>query len=192
MRLTRLVLPLVPALSLACASLPSSPPPTTWAFASATPSAGKELRMYAQGKYIQVSIEGEDIYGPNFSLKHGPNYIRGTGAAASVIDVQLQGTHAVGSVRSAPFTVDLKPDGTGITQVTGLFAGVISEFKISPALFNGYVGTCSYEFNWTGSRYEGKVSCGGSIAQGSLELPAAMASWSDLEVATLLGIVLGT
>jgi hypothetical protein len=192
MRLTRVFLPLLPVLALGCASLPSAPPPTSWAFASATPSAGKELRMRAQAKYIQVSIDGDDIYGPNFQLKHGATYIRGTGAGKTVIDVQLDGTHAVGNVRNSPFTVDLKPDGTGVTQVTGLFAGVISDYKISPAIFNGKVGTCSYEFNWTGARYEGKVSCAGAVQQGSLELPAAMAAWSDLEVATVIGIVLGT
>jgi hypothetical protein len=192
MRLSRLAFPLLPVLALGCASLPSAPPPTTWPFASATPDAGKELRMRSQDKYIQISVDGDNIYGPTFSLSHGPKYIRGTGPGRSVIDVQLDGTRAVGNVHNAPFTVDLKPQGDGVTQVTGLFGGVSSDFKISPAIFSGKLGTCSYEFNWTGSRYEGKVSCGGAAQQGSLELPVAMASWTDLEVATVIGIVLGT
>jgi hypothetical protein len=190
MRLHRLV-PLVPAVLLGCAELPTAPPPPNWAFASATPSSGSELRMRSESSYIQVTIDGENIYGPNFNLKHAGTYIRGTGTGNTVIDVQLQGTHAVGNVKNAPFTIDMSPQGDGVTQVTGLFGGSISNFKISPNLFNGRVGVCNYEVNWTGSRYEGKVSCP-TIQQGSLELPVAMASWTDLEVATLLGIVLGT
>jgi hypothetical protein len=190
MRLHSLV-PLVPALVLGCAGLPSAPPPPAWAFASATPSAGAELRMRSENQYIQVTIDGENIYGPNFNLKHAGSYIRGTGPANTVVDVQLLGTHAVGNVKNAPLTVDLKPQGDGVTQVTGLFGGSSSDFKISPGIFNGKLGSCSYEYNWTGSRYEGKVSCG-TIQQGSLELPVAMASWTDLEVATLLAILLGT
>jgi hypothetical protein len=192
MHLSRLAVPLAALAVVGCASAPANlPPAPPWAFAAATPTSGSELRMRSQDKYIQVTIDGPDIYGSTFSLKHAGAYIRGTGVGQSVIDVKLSGTHAAGSVSNQPLTVDLQPEGNGVTHVTGLFAGAISDFRISPTIFQGKLGICSYEFAWSGVRYEGKVSCG-SIQQGSLELPVAMASWTDLEVATLLAILLGS
>ncbi|HXX29994.1 MAG TPA: hypothetical protein VEJ89_04695 [Myxococcaceae bacterium] len=185
--------PLAALALLGCASGPTTlPPAPAWAFASATPSAGNELRMHAQDKYIQVSLDGNNIYGASFSLSHSGIYIRGTGSGGSPIDVKLQTDHATGIVRSQPLTVDLSPETGGVTRVTGLFAGSTSDFRISPALFQGKLGSCSYEYTWTGMRYEGKVSCSGGVQDGSLELPVAMAAWTNLEVATVLAIVLGT
>lgn len=191
MHLPRIAIPLAALAAVGCASAPANQPPPPWAFASPTPASGNELRMRSQDKYTQVTVDGPDVYGSTYSLKRSGAYIRGTGAGNTAIDVRLQGGHAAGSVRNQPLTVDVQPEGGGVTHVTGLFAGAISDFRISPAIFQGKLGTCSYDFSWTGVRYEGKVSCG-TIQQGSLELPVAMAGWTDLESATLLAIVLGS
>ncbi len=180
--------------ALGCAGAPpATGPAPTWAFASATPSAGKELRMRSQTRYIQVSIDGDAIFGATWQLKHGGTYLRGVGQGNMQVNISLNGTNATGSVRNAPFSVDLKPLGDGVTQVMGLFAGAtLSDFKISPKIFQGKLGTCSYDMTFNGTRYEGNSSCNGAISLTSVEFPAAMAGWTDLEVATVLALVLGT
>jgi hypothetical protein len=196
MRLHPFSLPSAVALVLATACA-SAPPATVaapaWAFATATPSAGKELRLRTETRYIQVSIDGDSIFGPNWNLKHGGTYIRGEGGPHQAVQITLKGTHAEGNARNAPLTVDLIPQADGVTQVTGLFGGILSDFKISPTLFQGKLGPCSYDMALRNGRYEGMASCGGRTVNGaSLELPVAMASWPDLEVAVVLAIVLGT
>jgi hypothetical protein len=194
MRLHRFAVPSLLVLALGCAG--ATPPPVAppvWAFASATPAAGREVRMRSESRYIQVSIDGDTIFGPTWNLQHGGTYIRGTGGDHQAVQITLSGTHAEGNARNAPLTVDLQPLGDGVTQVTGLFGGILSEFKISPTLFQGKLGPCSYDLTFQNGRYEGMGSCQGrSITRTSLELPVAMARWTDLEVAVVLAIVLGT
>jgi hypothetical protein len=193
MRFHRAAVALPLALALGCAGTPPPPPaPPVWAFASASVSSGKELRMRSGERYVQVSIDGDSIYGPNWSLTHGGSFIRGFGAAHQVVQISLKGTHAEGQSLNNPLTVDLKPPENGVTYITGLFAGSISQFSISPAIFSGKLGPCSYDLKFNGKRYEGMSSCNGSITPTSLDLPVAMASWTDLEVAVVLAIVLGT
>jgi hypothetical protein len=191
MRLHPVSLPLL--LALGCAGTP--PPavaPPVWAFASATPSSGKELRMRSGTRYIQVSIDGDSIFGPVWNLTHGGTFIRGFGANHQAVQITLKGTHAEGNLLNAPLTVDMKPPENGVTQVSGLFGGgIISYFSISPTLFQGKFGTCSYDLKFNGTRYEGMSSCAGAITITSLELPVAMASWTDLESSVVLAIVLG-
>jgi hypothetical protein len=184
------LLPLL--LALGCATPPPAGPPPVWAFASATMTAGKELRMRSEGRYIQVSVEGNNIFGPNWSLTHGADFIRGFGPGKVAVQITLKGTHAEGNIKNAPLTVDLQPRGDGVTYVSGLFGGSLSQFSISPAIFQGKLGSCSYDLKYNGTRYEGSSSCNGLISLTSVEFPAAMAAWSDLEVATVLAIVFGT
>jgi len=193
MRLHPVAVPLLLALGVGCAEAPPpAGPPPVWAFASATPAAGKEIRMRSGTRYIQVSIDGDSIFGPVWNLKHGGTYIRGFGAGHEAVQITLKGTHAEGNLLNAPLTVDLKPAENGVTQVTGLFGGgVISDFSISPGIFKGKLGRCSYDLKFNGTRYEGMSSCNGDITPTSLDLPAAMASWTDLESAVVLAIVLG-
>ncbi len=148
--------------------------------------------MRSQIRYIQISIDGDAIFGATWQLKHGGTYIRGQGAGNTQVNVTLHGTNATGNVRNTPFSVDLKSLPDGVTEVTGLFGGVISYYKISPKIFQGKLGTCSYDLTFNGTRYEGSSSCAGAVTLTSLELPAAMAGWTDLESATVLAIVLGT
>jgi len=193
MRLHRFAVPLLLVPALGCAG---APPPVVsapvWTFATATPSSGKELRMHSETRYVQVSIEGDSIFGPNWNLKHGGAYIRGFGVGNNSVQITLKGTHADGNIHNNPLSVDMNPLGNGVTQVTGLFGGSISDFKISTTTFQGKLGPCSYDLTYKGSRYEGMSSCNGKISLTSLELPVALASWTDLEVATALAIVLGS
>lgn len=193
MRFHRFSLPLLLSLALGCAATPPPVPPPAWTFASASPASGKELRMRSGTRYVQVSIEGDTIYGPDWSLSHGGTYIRGYGPGKLAVQITLKGTHAEGNMLNAPFTVDLKPPDNSVTNVSGLFGGgQISDFKISQGAFQGYLGQCAYDLKYNGTRYEGMSTCYGSITPTSLDLPVAMATWTDLEVATVLAIVLAS
>jgi hypothetical protein len=192
MRLHRFAVLSLLFLVLGCAGATPPGPAPVWAFASASPAAGKELRMRSGERYVQVSIDGDSIFGANWSLKHGGTYIRGFGAGRLAVQITLKGTRADGTVLNNPLTVDLKPPENGVTEVSGLFAGSLSNFKISPEIFQGKLGPCSYDLKYTGTRYEGMSSCAGAITRTSLDLPVTMASWTDLEVAVVLAIVFGT
>jgi hypothetical protein len=189
----RLLLPLSLSLALGCAATPPPVPPPAWSFASASPASGKELRLRSGTRYVQVSLDGDNIYGPNWSLQHGGTYIRGYGVNHQGVQITLKGTRADGNLLNNPLTVDLQPLDNGVTKVGGLMGGgKLSDFKISPTIFQGKLGQCSYDLQYNGTRYEGMSTCSGNITPTSLDLPVAMASWTDLETATVLAIVLGT
>jgi hypothetical protein len=195
MRLHRFAVPslVLLGLGLGCAGAPPPQGPApAWAFASASPSSGKEIQMRSGDRYVQVSIDGTSIFGANWSLTHGGTFIRGFGAGQTAVQITLKGTHAEGNALNAPLTVDLKPPENGVTEVSGLFSGIISSFKISPEIFQGKLGPCSYDLKFDGTQYAGMSSCAGSITRTSLKLPVAMATWTDLEVAVVLAIILGT
>lgn len=176
---------------LACATTtapePSGPPPD-WKLASASMSTGNTLQATGPtGGQFTMLVDGHDLNGPTAHLFAGGGAIRGTGPSGKTVQVTVKGNRADGVVGNILFScvVDLNPDGSA--HVTGAMGAGNSDFIISPKQITGRIGGIVYNLTWTGSRYEGQMMPGGTAF---LALPAVMATWSPVEVATLLSVLL--
>jgi len=183
---------LVPCLLLsACATTTSEPavvgPPPVWKLASASMSTGNVIQGTASGGQISLKIEGHSATGPRASIQVSSGSIRGTGASGRTVQVTINGNGATGLVGGSPFScnVDIQPDGSA--HITGTMGTGSADYILSPSAINGRVGVVTYKLTWNGEKYEGTMVPGN---YGYLQLPALLATWSDVEVATFLSLVL--
>jgi hypothetical protein len=189
MSLSRLgcALSLLLAVACATASAPPSGPPPDWRLASASMSTGNTFQgVGGTGGQISAVVAGNDISSANINLAVGASYVRGQGNSGSV-NVTITGNRADGSVRGLPFSciVETNPDGS--VHVTGAMGRGNTDFILSPKEFVGRVGMITYSLTWNGTRYQGSTMPGGSAW---MQLPAVMATWGDVQVATVLSILL--
>lgn len=174
---------------LACASpapVPSGPPPD-WKLASASMAVGNNLQGTANGGQISLTVQGHSVTGPRANLDVGRGFIRGTGSSGRTVQVTIKENKSEGLVGSVPFSciVDINPDGSA--HVVGAMGLGNTDYILSPKAIQGRIGVVVYQLNWNGERYEGQMVPGG---YGFLQLPAVMATWSDVEVATFVSLVL--
>jgi hypothetical protein len=178
--------------ALACttpsAPVPAGPPPE-WKLASASVGTGNNLQGTGGngGGQISLTISGHSISGPTASLFSSSTKIRGKGNSGRSVDVTIVGNKATGLVGNIPFscTVDLQPDGSA--HITGAMGVGNTDYVLSPKAIDGRIGVVSYRLVWNGEKYEGQMVPGG---YGYLQLPAVMATWGDVESATVLSLVL--
>ncbi len=186
---------LLSSLALACAT-PSTPPPETpaaaaqaasWKLFSVSPSTGNTIQGTAGGGQLSVDIQGRSINGPVTSLDVTGGHIRGTGSSGRSVDVGIQGNRAEGLVGMTLFSciVDIRPDGSA--HITGAMGAGNTDYTLSPQAINGRIGVVTYQLGWNGTQYQGPMQPGG---MGFLKLPVAMTSWSDVEAAAVLSLLL--
>jgi hypothetical protein len=190
MRLAPVAASLSCLLALACATT-SAPvvtgPPPDWKLANATMAAGDTFEFVGQsGGQITVKITGHDLYGPQYNLSAGGGYVRGQGSGGAVIDVTIKGNRGDGSVKNAPFSCIVETNADGSARVTGAMGAGNTDYVISQREISGRVGIGVITMTWspTNNRYEG-MPTGAHI-----QLPAVMASWSNVEVGCVLSILL--
>jgi hypothetical protein len=150
-------------------------------------SQGNNFQASAPPNQVSVQIVAGNIAGANFNLAVGKDFVRGQGRGTTAISVTISGNRADGSVGGKKFSVVLEPQADGSAHVTGLMGAGMSDFVLSPKGLTGRIGMITYSLAWTGSRYEGIITPGGSAY---IEFPAVMASWSDIQVVTVLGVLL--
>jgi hypothetical protein len=135
-----------------------------------------------------VEIDNRYITGPNTKLYVGDGAIRGTLKFGIPVQVTIHGEQAEGVLGNAPFTCVVGTNADGSAHVTaGTTTFRSTDFNISPTQISGRIAGVTYNMTWTGERYENRVNMGGFT---SLSLPAAMASWTNTEVACVLSLLL--
>jgi hypothetical protein len=180
------------AVVLGCAT-PSAPtpsgPPPDWKLASASVAVGNNFQGTGGngGGQISLTMSGHSINGPVASLYSSSTKVRGTGNSGRSVDVTIVGNKANGLVGSIPFSciVEIQPDGSA--HITGAMGVGNTDYVISPKAINGRVGVVTYNLAWNGEKYEGQMVPGG---YGYLQLPVVMATWGDVEAATVLSLIL--
>ncbi len=183
-------------LAMACAT-PSAPPPQPataafvqpagWKLFSVSPSTGNAFEGTAGGGQVTATIQGRSVVGPVTNLDVTGGHIRGTGASGRSVDIGIKGNRAEGLVGMTLFSciVDIRPDGSA--HITGAMGPGNTDYILSPQTIEGRIGVLSYQLGWNGSQYQGPMVPGGL---GFVKLPVAMTSWSDVEAATVLSLLL--
>lgn len=175
--------------AIGCAHAPvATSPAPDWGIARA--STEDTFEIGGQADHWGVRVTEDEILGvqPDFALSRTDGEIRGRAVGVPVV-VGFHDDEGAGVYRGAPFQVRIDHTPNGLL-VNGIFGGAISTFELSTERINGRVGSCGYDVRWNGTFYSGSRGCGSRIEPISVSLPATMASWSDIEVAGALGILL--
>jgi hypothetical protein len=170
------------------APVPSGPPPD-WKLASASPSIGDNLQGTGgnAGGQISLTVTGHSINGPVASLYSSSTKVRGTGNSGRSVDVTIVGNKANGLVGNVPFSCIVEVQADGSAHIVGAMGVGNTDYVLSPKAINGRVGIVTYNLAWNGEKYEGQMVPGG---YGFLQLPVVMATWTDVEAATVLSLIL--
>lgn len=176
-------------LFVACAHtpVPSEPRPGGGITSASTPDT---FEIGGSGHGWAVKVSEDQIFGlePDLGLARSEREISGRVLRVPMV-VGFHGDQGAGVYRGAPFEVFVARTPTGL-DVTGIFAGRVSDFELSTARIAGQVGICAYDLRWNGKVYLGYRGCGEKVEPISVSLPATMARWSDVEVAGTLGLLL--
>jgi len=151
-------------------------------------SVGNDFQgVGGNGGQITNTISGRNVNGTTASLYVSPNGVRGTGNSGRSVDVSIKGNKAEGLVGTIPFSaiVTINPDGSA--HIVGAMGIGNSDWILSQKEINGRVGVAVYNLVFNGNKYEGQMVPGGYAY---IQLPAVMATWGDIEVCTLLSLVL--
>jgi len=173
---------LLAGLLLGCATPAPTVPAPVWSLASASPAAGNDLRLRSGGRLLTVSFQGDQVVGPRVSFLHEPGVLRGAG-----LELRVRGDRVIGHTNTAPVTLELERSADAF-HVRGSVGWKYVDFALSPKTLEGRFGNCWYQLTWDGNRYDGLGGCGGTWAY--LELPVALASWNDADVASVLALLL--
>jgi len=166
--------------------VPSAAP--SWKLLSATPDV-TEIQFQTTDNLNRATVTDAGARGPFVDLKRGSGTLQGTVRVDWPVDLQLKGKEIVGRFAGDAFDLTLMPDGEE-TRATGFIRGDPTTFWLSPKRIRGSVGQCRFDLVWGSGRYTGSRTCG-PLGEESISLlvPAALASWSDPEVAALLAMM---
>jgi hypothetical protein len=156
----------------------------------------------AEGRFVLTGIRRpvvalvtpQGIQGPNVNLGRYDNGTtwRGTVYGRDVnISIPADGAQAEGLLGRQPFNLGVTPGPDGVAG-QGLIGGTPSTFTFSKARINGNFGRCGYDLRFAGQAYLGQRSCNGPIDQVGVTLPPVLNTWRDVEVATVLALLLNT
>lgn len=156
--------------------------------------------MPAEGRFVLTgiprpvvaTISEQGIQGPSHNIGRydNGNTFRGK-AYGRDVSITLTGTTAEGIVGRTPFNMQVTKTPEGVSA-SGLIGGVPSTFTFGKQRINGSVGHCGYDVRFMGDGYSGQRSCGGNIQQVGIALPPILNTWRDIEVATVLALLLET
>jgi hypothetical protein len=128
--------------------------------------------------------------GPFVNLQRGDGRITGTIRTSWPVELQMRdGREMIGRFASDAFDITVMPDGDEF-RAQGFVRGDPTTFWLSPRRMRGQVGQCRFDLVWGAGRYTGSRTCG-PLSEETLSVlvPAALATWSDPEVASLLAMM---
>jgi hypothetical protein len=174
-------------LALGCAHAPpveSAVP--GWKLLSATPGTD-ELQTRSDTNLRRATVTDAGARGPDLDLKRVAGRLEGTTRIEQTVDMQQHGNQITGRVAGDSWDLTLEPDGSEM-RATGVIAGQLSTVWLSPSRIRGSMGPCRFDLLWSSGNYAGGRTCGPQSDVVQVQFPAALASWSDPEVAALLAI----
>ncbi len=172
-----------------CSHAPVAEPAAPgWKLLSASPGT-EEIQVRSDIHMRRATVTATAVRGPDLDLRRTDGSLEGTSYLRRGVELRQQGSEILGQVGAEDWGLRLSPDGTE-TRVTGVVAGKASTFWLSPARIRGAVGMCSFDLVWSASVYSGGRTCGPASDNIVIQIPAALSSWTDPQVAALLGVLL--
>jgi hypothetical protein len=144
------------------------------------------LDLRTPGSAVTARVTPQGITSPELQLDVSPTTLRGR-AFGRPVDLTLkQDQNSItGMYGMSPVNLRLKNNGVAI-QANGMFAGQLSNLKLSKEELSGTVGRCSYQLKAKDQQYEGSRSCGFGLENPvSVSIPPALAQSNEQVIAAL-------
>lgn len=152
-----------------------------------------EFSLHSQKDAITAKASGTvnkgTLQGANMQLAWDENSIRGT-AFGKPLTVSFKEDQASGVFGETPVRLLLERRGDQL-NVQGLFAGRISNFRMSKTKIEGTFGKCSYDMDAKNGDFVGYRACGAPNETVRLTIPEPLTKLPDAKLALMLGLVLG-
>lgn len=128
------------------------------------------------GPQVRVRWDGDDVRGQAF----------GETVSLTASEGRVSGIYAGGPVQLRVSQTD------DVLRARGLFAGRLSDLRVSSSGIEGNIGACSYDLDEFDGVYQGWRSCRGLNEPVWLRVPRPVTEMSAAKLAAALGVMLGS
>lgn len=178
-----------------CASSSSSGGSAPALTQGSAPSRAGLLFWVVNQPGITIEVEGDQLFGSNVRLTRvregGQSQLRGS-VFERAVSITFQDGKASGLYDSQPFNLYLEGGSPTDTRVRGLVGGELSNYEIAGNKWTGHIGRCGYDMTGSDGAFEGFRSCGGRRDRVRIEMGSAFSTWTPLEKATVLALLMGS
>ena len=132
----------------------------------------EEFVLQQPGRSFTAKVDGRGLTGPAVQLERTADGLRGS-IGQQPADLQFTADRVTGLVGRLPVNLKLARTEDGM-RLSGLWAGRLSNLRVSPYAIDGSLGRCGYTLHAEGNRYQGERSCGGLPAPVVVQIPASL------------------
>ena len=145
---------------------------------------GNVLTLEVGAQTTFTAVDRDRVQSRAIDLQRIGEHLRGfVGDEES--DLRIERTRVSGHVGMRPVALEVSRTGGGL-DVHGVFGGRAIALAIEPTSIDGDAGPCHYKLKNRRGDYVGTADCGGAPTQVRLQLPVALVTRTDPELAAIL------
>jgi len=137
-----------------------------------------------------TAVDRNHVQGRAVDLQRAADHLRGF-VGDEATDLQLAPNHITGRVGALPVSLDVARTN-GALDVHGVFGRRAVALSLHPNSIDGDVGPCRYTLRNQVGDYTGTAACGGRPTAVRLELPVALVTRDDAELAAIMTALLAS
>lgn len=145
---------------------------------------GNTLTLEVGTQTSFTAVDRNRVQGHAVDLQRVADHLRGF-VADEETDLQLAPGHISGHVGARPVSLEVERTG-GALEVHGVFGRRAVALSLHPNSIDGDVGPCHYALRNQVGDYAGTAACGGRPTPMRLELPVALVTREDAELAAIV------
>lgn len=149
---------------------------------------GNTLTLEIGTQTTFTAVDRNHVQGRAIDLQRVADHLRGF-VGDEETDLQLAPDHITGHVGSRPVSLDVARTN-GALEIHGDFGRRAVALSLHPNSIDGDVGPCRYALRNQIGDYVGTASCGGRPTPVRMELPVALVTREDAELAAIMTALL--
>lgn len=156
-------------------------------------SSGAEATTFdlhaATGDSLTATCDERGCTSPQLQVSKTADGFAGS-LSGRAIELQTGAQGVSGSVGGQPVTLQVGQQNGGL-QLSGMFAGQLSDLRLSGEALQGHVGRCAYDLHAVGNgRYAGNRTCADGPTSAEVRIPSSITSRPAADQAALLALLL--
>jgi hypothetical protein len=152
----------------------------------AQPGNTLTLEMGTQTTF--TAVDRKHVQGHTIDLERVADHLRGF-VGDEETDLTLAPDHITGHVGARPVSLDVARNN-GALEIHGDFGRRVIALSLHPRSIDGDVGPCRYALRNQVGEYVGTASCGGRPTPVRMDLPVALVTREDPELAAIMTALL--
>jgi hypothetical protein len=145
---------------------------------------GNTLTLEIGTQTTFTAVDGNHVQGHTIDLQRFADRLRGF-VGDEETDLQLAPDHITGHIGTRPVSLDVARTNGGL-EIHGDFGRRAVALTLHPNSIEGDVGPCRYALRNHVGDYIGTASCGGRPTPVRMELPVALVTREDSELAAII------